>query len=269
MKKRLLLGFFLGVMLISFVSAQYYGSFSFSNFLDSIGPSTMLLFIVFIVSFAFLIFVMQRTIFRENPTIAAVISFALSLGITYGINRSNFNLGGWFYGFGISPDLLFNLLSIFFIILVIYFAVKKQLRYLILGSGLLLIILALFTDLIYERGIALLIGGVLFLIGIWLWNRQRKKEQGRAYYDNGGYPGSPRRLESSGGYGERAKSLKEKLMYEHYRKLEKEKQRRGKEERRAEARELKRGKSYDERVKGRYIRRFSRRAWKKREKAGI
>lgn len=178
-------------MLISFVSAQYYGNFSFSNFLESIGPSTMLLFIVFIISFAFLIFIFQRSIFKENPTIAAVISFALSLGITYGINRSDFNLGGWFYGFGISPDLLFNLLSIFFVILVIYFAVKKQLRYLILGSGLLLIILALFTDLIYERGIALGIGGVLFLIGIWLWNRQRKKEQ-RAFYDNGDYPGSVR-----------------------------------------------------------------------------
>jgi len=192
MKKRvLLLTFLLGLMLVRFVNAQlgYYGGFSLSNFFYSIDSVTMSLVLVFIISFAFLIFILQKSIFRENSTIAAVISFALSLGITYSLNRTGFNIAGLFYGFGISPDLLFTIFLMLFFILVIYFAVKKKLRYLILGLGLLLIILALFTDLIYERGVALLIGGALLLIGFWLISRNKKKKR-RAHYDYGDYPPS-------------------------------------------------------------------------------
>jgi len=189
MKKRgLLLTFFLGVMLIGFASAQYgyYGTFSLSNFLDSIGPSTMILSVLFIIFFAVLHNIVFITFFRGNSGISAIVSLLVSVLAIYGINRARWDIGGLFYGLGISSGILSIVIPFILLIAAIYIIVKFGLSWLLLIFGIFLTSLALFTDLIYERGIALLIGGVFLLIGIWLWRRNRK----RAFYDNGDYPPS-------------------------------------------------------------------------------
>ncbi len=188
MKKRLLLGIFLGIMLIGFVSAQYgyYGSFSISNFLDSIGPSTMILLVLFIIFFALLHNIVFINFFRGNRTVSAIISFCVSLLAVYGINRARWDLGGLFYGLGISESALFTLIAIVLLIIVIYAIFTKKLKYLFLIFGIFLTLISLFTDLIYERGIAIVIGLVLLVIGGLLLKRKGR----RAPYDHGGYPPS-------------------------------------------------------------------------------
>lgn len=198
MKKRgLLLTFFLGVMLIGFASAQYgyYGTFSLSNFLDSIGPSTMILSILFIIFFAILHNIVFITFFRGNTGISAIVSLLVSVLAIYGINRARWDIGGLFYGLGISSGILSIVIPFILLIAAIYIIVKFGLSWLFLIFGIFLTSLALFTDLIYERGIALLIGGIFLLIGIWLWKRNKK----RAYYDDGYYPGSVGRGERERG----------------------------------------------------------------------
>lgn len=187
MKKRLLLGIFLGIMLTGLVSAQYgyYGSFSLSNFLDSIGSSTMILFVLFIIFFAVLHNIVFMTFFKGNRSVSAIVSFCVSLLAIYGINRARWDLGGLFYGLGLSESALFTIISLVLLVIIIYAIFTKKLKYLLLILGGLLLGLALFTDLIYERGIAIAIGLVLLLIGLLLRRRGR-----RAPYDHGEYPPS-------------------------------------------------------------------------------
>lgn len=193
MKKRLLLAFLLVIMLISFVSAQYgyYGTFSLSNFLNKISPATLILFVLFIIFFAVLHNIVFMTFFRGNRGVSAIVSFCVSLLAIYGINRTRWDIGGLFYGIGLSEGSLFTIIIVVLLLIFIYAAFKKKLRYLLLIIGGLLLGLVLFTDLIYEKGIAIVIGLVLLIIGGILLRRGRR----RAPYDHGEYPpsGSVRR----------------------------------------------------------------------------
>jgi len=138
------LGIFLGIMLVGLVSAQYgyYGSFSISNFLDSIGPSTMILFVLFIIFVAILHNIVFITFFRGNRTVSAIVSFCVSLLAVYGINRARWDLGGLFYSLGLSESTLFTLISIVLLVIVIYAIFTKKLKYLLLIFGGLLLGLA-------------------------------------------------------------------------------------------------------------------------------
>ena len=167
MKKRLLLGILLGIIFIGFVSAQYgyYGSFSISNFLDSIGPSTMILFVLFIIFFAVLHNIVFLTFFKGNKSVSAIVSFCVSLLAVYGINRARWDLSGLFYGLGIPSNVLSILIPIILLIASIYIIVKLGVSWLFLIFGIFLTLVSLFTDIIYERGIAIAIGLVLLLVG--------------------------------------------------------------------------------------------------------
>ena len=88
----------LGIILINFVSAYYgsYSNFSFSDFLNEVDSETMLLGVVFILSFALLNYSLSK-FFKDkngepNRVIVGVVSFAISLLITWGVNKTDFTV---------------------------------------------------------------------------------------------------------------------------------------------------------------------------------
>ena len=184
MQKKSLLIFILGLMLINFVSAYYgsYNSFSLGNLLDSIDSSTIVLGSIFLISFALLNFSLSR-VFKDqygtpNKAMSGIIAFLVSLLMIYGINKTGFDYEGLFYGFGFSSDLLSFLAPIILLVGAIYIIWRLGFAALFLIAGLILVLLSYFTDLIYENGIATILGVTFLLIGLWLWNKNKQSAVG-------------------------------------------------------------------------------------------
>ncbi len=169
MKKRAdLLAIFLMVMLTGLISAA---AFSFSDALSSIEGKTLVVLLVFVISFALLFFALSRA-FRGNVSVAAVISFALSFGITYLINRSDFDLGMWIYDIGISTEILSVLIPVLVAGAAIFLILRFKRDSLFIFGGLFLAS-ALF---VYEKAIMIVIGAVLILVRL-LWKKRSEKDK--------------------------------------------------------------------------------------------
>ena len=175
----------LGIFLINFTSAYgSYNSFNMRNLLDSIDPQTMLLVFTFIIIFAFLNFILSK-FFKDkygntNKATAGIISFSISLLAIYGLNKSNFDIENLFYSIGITEGILGILIPIILIVGFIWLSYSKKERkfkfhrpFLILGA--LLLLTTIFTDFIYEKGTATVLGMILLLIGLWLWRKWKVK----------------------------------------------------------------------------------------------
>ena len=183
--------------MIQFVSAQFfgsYGSFSITDFFSSIDPETITLGLLFFIFFALLFYATSRVFKNQhgqpNKGIAGTIAFALAFLIIYGIYRSGFSLENLFYGFGVSSDFISSILPIILLalaVLVIWglgrkrdelgrktFSLRRGLGGFFMLSGLLLILLSIFTDIFYEKTTALVIGIILFVIGLLLWKMKKK-----------------------------------------------------------------------------------------------
>jgi len=172
MQKKILVSFFsavLGLFLMNFVSAQYYGSFSLSGILSSIDASTMILGIIFIVIFALLNYSLSR-VFRDNKAIAGIISLAISLGVIYAVNLTGLDFQGFFYSIGLSEGFLTTITSLILIGGGIYLAFRFGFATMLIVLGGFFLILSS-TDFIYEKGITMVIG--LILIGIGFWIRKK------------------------------------------------------------------------------------------------
>jgi len=166
-KRRLSFGLILGIFTISFVSAYYgsYGNFSITNLLDSIDPATMFLGIVFFLCLGFINFSLGKTIGKNNRMLSGFMSFLISLGIVYGLNRTNMDFSNFFYKLGISGSSFSTFTPIILLIVIVLLFWKfKTKALLILGA--LLIILS-FTD-IYAKGASLLLGIIIFIVGLVL-----------------------------------------------------------------------------------------------------
>ncbi|MFH1327072.1 MAG: hypothetical protein ABIH59_03020 [archaeon] len=166
------------ISLIGFVSA--YGSYGFSigDFLDSIDSSTIILGTLFIIFFGLLNFSLSK-VFKDkqgypNKGIAGVVSFAISLLMIYGINKSNLNIEDFFFDIGISEGALFIVGPIIILIGLIFLAKKIGLSYIFLIIGSALILITLLTNWIYEKGTVLAIG--IFFLVLWFIGRSIRKK---------------------------------------------------------------------------------------------
>jgi len=124
-------------------------------------------------SFAFINFALLK-VFKDrygepNKATAGVVSFVIALLITYGINKTGFDIEGLFFDIGISSDLLYTILPLALLAGLIFLGIKFGFRVILIVSGLLLIIVSL-TDLIYSKGLTIVIGLGLIGIGIFLPN---------------------------------------------------------------------------------------------------
>lgn len=136
------------------------------NFLYAIDPNTMLLGLLFVAFFAVLNFALFR-MFKNKGT-AGIIAFCMSLGAVYGINKLNFDISDWVYGFGISENALYTIVPILILAGLIFMIWKLKLSRTLTLLGALLII-ASFTPIIYEKSTVLIVGIILFVPGIILW----------------------------------------------------------------------------------------------------
>jgi len=135
-KSCLLLGAILGIFLINFASAQFYGGygrgFSITDFLDSIGPDNLTFMASFIIFFA-LLFLALGKFFKDsygypNKPVVGTISLVGAISISYWLYRFGFNLESFFYRTGFSFDLtpILFLIIFLFAVLIIWFLGRRK-----------------------------------------------------------------------------------------------------------------------------------------------
>jgi hypothetical protein len=191
---------------IKIASAQFFdsynsfGSFSITDIFERFGPDNIIYLSLFLVLFVFIATILKRTgIFRDmqgnaDTKSAAVISFAIALMSTYGIYRSDYNVQNLFYSLGFSADSLYPVLAIFLLLAIIYIMWRFSIGVSLMILGLLLGLTALFTEIIYEKNTALIIAGILLVVGFFLlrrvsghirggydWQKEKRQWKGRTH----------------------------------------------------------------------------------------
>ncbi len=170
MQKKSLLFLILGIFLISFASAQIYGSslnlgsiFDYSSFIMYGGA--------FVIFFAFINFLLGKSVFKgdEAKTTRAVISFAISLMSVYGLSTGNFlsGFGTGYVGNFFVGDILPTIITIIFIAGIVFFIWKWGFSNVLMVLGALSILLSL-TPLVYEQGVFFVLGIIFLVIGLLL-----------------------------------------------------------------------------------------------------
>lgn len=147
-----------------------------TDFLYAINPNDILLGLLFVIFFAIINFALYRTL--KNKQTSGIISFCVSLLAVYGINRTNLNVAGLFSNIGLSENLIYTVIPIIIIVGLVFMIWKLKLPWTFILIGALLIIASLIPGLVYEKFIVMLIGGALFLLGLFLlWRKHKKKAQ--------------------------------------------------------------------------------------------
>jgi hypothetical protein len=197
MNERGLFGIFLTLISINLVSAQFYGSFSISDALRIVEPSTMVLGIIFIAATILINTTLSRTgPLRYNRTGAGIISVALGLLIIWGVDRMGWDYYNFFNSvfFFVPAGLLETFWPLLFIVCIIFVWWKLGWKYILIFLGSFFTILGFFS---YESGILWMLGGALLVIGIIFIFILKKKDKdpidwrkyGRGALTSGKYTG--------------------------------------------------------------------------------
>ena len=162
------LSFFILLSSISLVSAQN----SISDLLNQINQTDLIVYAVFIITFSILFFALGK-FFKDNKTIAGLISAGIALLITYSVNKTGLDIQGFVFNLGISQEVLATALPIILIggIILMVISLKKD-SLLILGG---LLIAASFF--VYEQTLLLVVGVILIIVRFVIpkgkWERRR------------------------------------------------------------------------------------------------
>lgn len=230
MKKSVLTLF--SLLSVNFVSA-FNGFGSLSDMLYRIEPETIILLVTFIISFSFIFFALNRVLNRDGKSAAipGIISFSISLLITYGVNRQSYEIANLFYDIGFNEGILMPFMILLFFIGIIYLWKKTSFKTLLMVLGALMIGLSFFA---YERGMAFILGIILFVIGILLKGIKIKKKSSEVTPSSYplGRPSSPppkpgffkRKLEQRRAYQAQLKKKKisQKLAIQQYKEAQKQ-----------------------------------------------
>lgn len=166
MKKGILSFLFL-IAMINFVSAQM----GLSDLLSSIDEATLILYAVFIISFSLLFFSLGK-LFKENRAIAGIVSGAIALVITYTVNKTGFDISGFFIDLGISEDILLMIVPIIIIAGIIFMIIKFKLNSLVIIGGFFIV----FGIFVYGVVLFIIVGIILIIARIvigYLLNRNK------------------------------------------------------------------------------------------------
>ena len=183
MKKEVmvLISSFIIVLFIKFTSAFYnYYGFPFSNFLYSIGGIQTLLFAAIFIILFWPVYYSLSKIFKDhygNPYKGAnsIMAAAISILMVYGIYMSNFNIESFFVEVGIPSLSLQPFMIVLILIALILMIWFIGFYALLIVSGIFIIALSIFTDIIYEKKAALITGVFLIGIGLLMWKQVRKR----------------------------------------------------------------------------------------------
>ncbi|MBI2003899.1 hypothetical protein HYS72_00340 [Candidatus Pacearchaeota archaeon] len=176
MQKKELLFLILGIFLISFASAQSYGSsLNLGNIFDS---SLIIYGGTFVIFFVFINFLLGRSIFKgdESKTSRVVISLVVSLMSVYGLSTGEFlsGFGTGYVGNFFVGDILPTIITIIFIAGIVFFIWKWGFSNVLMILGALSIIIST-TNLVYEKSVFFVLGIIFLVIGLLLkFRRQRK-----------------------------------------------------------------------------------------------
>jgi hypothetical protein len=169
------LSVFIFLASISFVSAQN----NFSDLLNSIDQTTLILYAVFILSFTILFFSLNH-IFKNDKTTSGIISAVISLLIVYGVNKSGLDIQGFIFDLGISQDVLATAIPIILIAGIILMVINLKKDSLIVVGGLLIAA----SFFVYEQTLLIAVGVILVMIRFFIpkgkWER-KKKNSGSGY----------------------------------------------------------------------------------------
>lgn len=155
------------ISMLNFASAQ-----GLSDILNQIDMSSLILYSVFTISFLLLFFSMNKIVLKDDKMMSGIISVILAFLLTYWANKSNFDIEGLFYNFGISESNLSLILSLIIIAGIVYTIIKfKKNSLLILGG---LLIFASFF--VYAKTILITIAVILIVIRIFIQGGNKNGE---------------------------------------------------------------------------------------------
>jgi len=153
----------ISILTLGLASAQ----FSFSDMLNQIDSSLILLSAIFIVAFMLINFSLSK-IFKEQKNIATIISIVLSFLIVFGINRLDFDVENFFFDLGVSEDFFLTVVPLVLLAGIIFLYVKlpkgkKKYLFYILGGFLVAVGFFIFEEAaqIVVLGIALIVFGFI------------------------------------------------------------------------------------------------------------
>lgn len=162
---------FLLLAVMSFVSAQSGG---LSELLNSIDESTLVLFAIFLIVFVLLFFSLKK-MFKGDTTTSGIISVMLSLLITYGINKTGFDIQGLISNLGISGEILSTALPIVILGGIVFMVINLAKDSLIAIGGL-FILLSFF---VYAKTLLIVIGVILIVLRFTVFLKKGKWERKR------------------------------------------------------------------------------------------
>jgi len=137
----------------------------------NIDADIMVLGLLFVIFFALINLALRKTL-KDRGT-SGIVSFCASLLAVYGISRTNWDVSGLFYSIGISENILYTVIPFIIIIglIFIFWRLRKDLGAAFMIIGVILIIASFF---VYEKLLLMGVGIGLFIIGLFLWLRQRR-----------------------------------------------------------------------------------------------
>ena len=112
---------------------------------------------------------------RPNKPAVIGISLCVSLLATYWIYTSGYDVTDLFSWFGFSLDSLYPIFLIAILVIAVLIIWWLRFSGFLIIAGILLTGITLFTDMIYEKTVALVIGIAMFVIGFWLARRRRRR----------------------------------------------------------------------------------------------
>jgi len=129
--------------------------------------------------------------FKNQKMVGTSIAVLTSVAIVYFTSRKYPNfLNDIFYSFGMDPDTILQILPWVGLVVAIVIVLVWGFAMLFMVSGAMLIISGA-TGLTYNQTAAIIIGTILFLLGLWMWWRRKRKLRG-----GGGKTPKPKRGQS-------------------------------------------------------------------------
>jgi hypothetical protein len=153
----------ISILTLGLANAQ----FSFSDMLNQIDSSLIMLSSIFIVAFLLINFSLSK-VFKQQKNIATIISVVLSFLIIFGINQMGWDIENFFFDLGVSEDLLLTIAPLVLLVGIIFMFVKfkkKRNVFFILGGFLIALGFFVFEEAaqILVMGVALIIFGLIIV----------------------------------------------------------------------------------------------------------
>jgi len=149
----------ISILTLGLASAQ----FSFSDMLNQIDSSLILLSAIFILAFMLINFSLSK-IFKQQKNVSTIISIVLSFLIVFGINRLDFDVENFFFDLGVSEDFFLTIVPLILLAGIIFLFVKLpkgKKKYLFYIAGAFLVAVGFF---IFEEAAQLVVLGIALIV---------------------------------------------------------------------------------------------------------